>query len=225
MFVFGGWVPLVVDDGKSTHEKEWKCTNTLAALNVEKLRWEAINVDGADEQMPKPRAGHSAVNVHTRMYVWSGRDGYRKAWNNQVENVCCKDLWFLETERPPSPSRVQLVRATTTTLEVCWGAIATADAYIIQIQKYEAAPPAVLQPTSSSSAGKSTAMTMNNGQIRFTKPSTGQPSSASTQPVLPKVIGLANTTVRPNLKMSISPAVSVAKTTVMAVNSKTPPVP
>ena len=21
------------------------------------------------------------------MYVWSGRDGYRKAWNNQVENV------------------------------------------------------------------------------------------------------------------------------------------
>ena len=34
MFVFGGWVPLVVDDGKSSHEKEWKCTNTLAALNV-----------------------------------------------------------------------------------------------------------------------------------------------------------------------------------------------
>ena len=28
-------------------------------------------------------------------------------------------------ERPPPPSRVQLVRATTTTLEVCWGAIPT----------------------------------------------------------------------------------------------------
>ena len=36
MFVFGGWVPLIVDDsGRSVHnEKEWKCTNTLACLNV-----------------------------------------------------------------------------------------------------------------------------------------------------------------------------------------------
>ena len=31
---------------------------------AEKLRWESINVDGADDQMPKPRAGHSAVNVN-----------------------------------------------------------------------------------------------------------------------------------------------------------------
>lgn len=30
-------------------------------------------------------------------------------------------------ERPPAPSRVQLVRATTTTLEVCWGTIPTGD--------------------------------------------------------------------------------------------------
>ena len=35
MFVFGGWVPLVVDDVKvATHEKEWKCTSTLACLNL-----------------------------------------------------------------------------------------------------------------------------------------------------------------------------------------------
>ena len=35
MFVFGGWVPLVMDDVKvATHEKEWKCTNTLASLNM-----------------------------------------------------------------------------------------------------------------------------------------------------------------------------------------------
>ena len=35
MFVFGGWVPLVMDDVKvATHEKEWKCTNTLASLNL-----------------------------------------------------------------------------------------------------------------------------------------------------------------------------------------------
>lgn len=37
MLVFGGWVPLVMDDNKAaTHEKEWKCTNTLASLNLGK---------------------------------------------------------------------------------------------------------------------------------------------------------------------------------------------
>lgn len=37
MYVFGGWVPLVMDDVKvATHEKEWKCTNTLACLNLGK---------------------------------------------------------------------------------------------------------------------------------------------------------------------------------------------
>lgn len=35
MFVFGGWVPLVMDDIKvASHEKEWKCTNSLASLNL-----------------------------------------------------------------------------------------------------------------------------------------------------------------------------------------------
>eukprot|EP00794_Sanderia_malayensis_P006886 gene6886-7661_t len=135
MFVFGGWVPLVMDDTKSQHEKEWKCTNSLACLDLEKMKWEMINVDSNEENIPKPRAGHCAVAVNSRMYIWSGRDGYRKSWNNQV---CCKDLWFIETEKPPPPSRVQLVRATTTTLEVCWGAVPTADAYIIQVQKYDA---------------------------------------------------------------------------------------
>lgn len=229
MFLFGGWVPLIVDDGKSSHEKEWKCTNTLAALNVEKLRWEAINVDGADEQVPKPRAGHSAVSVHTRMYVWSGRDGYRKAWNNQVENVCCKDLWLLETERPPSPSKVQLVRATTTTLEVCWGAIPTADAYIIQIQKYEAIPPAVTSLALNNVASKSnpTISLVNPSQIRFTNPSSAQPilipgQSLTTSLTFPKVLGLSSPTIRPNFKVSIANTVSSVKTIVSSTNQKSP---
>lgn len=35
MFVFGGWVPLVLDDVRvAHHEKEWKCTNSLACLNL-----------------------------------------------------------------------------------------------------------------------------------------------------------------------------------------------
>ncbi|GAB0202300.1 host cell factor 1 [Grus japonensis] len=116
MYVFGGWVPLVMDDVKvATHEKEWKCTNTLACLNLDSMAWEPILMDTLEDNVPRARAGHCAVAITTRLYIWSGRDGYRKAWNNQV---CCKDLWYLETERPPAPARVQLVRANTTSLEV-----------------------------------------------------------------------------------------------------------
>ncbi|XP_023850816.1 host cell factor 1 isoform X5 [Salvelinus sp. IW2-2015] len=135
MFVFGGWVPLVMDDVKvATHEKEWKCTNTLACLNLDSMAWESVLMDTLEDNIPRARAGHCSVSINSRLYVWSGRDGYRKAWNNQV---CCKDLWYLETERPHAPSRVQLVRANTNSLEVSWGAVSTADTYLLQLQKYD----------------------------------------------------------------------------------------
>uniref|UniRef100_A0A182TEH8 Host cell factor Kelch-repeats domain-containing protein n=1 Tax=Anopheles melas TaxID=34690 RepID=A0A182TEH8_9DIPT len=87
MYVFGGWVPLVLDDVKvEKHEKEWKCTNTLACLNLETMTWEELDLDTDEENMPRARAGHCAVGIHTRLYIWSGRDGYRKAWNNQVRS-------------------------------------------------------------------------------------------------------------------------------------------
>ena len=56
------------------------------------------------------------------------------------QQVCCKDLWYLETERPPAPGRVQLVRASTHSLEVIWNPVATADAYVLQVQKYDMPP-------------------------------------------------------------------------------------
>ncbi|XP_076099763.1 host cell factor 1-like isoform X2 [Mytilus galloprovincialis] len=145
MFIFGGWVPLVMDDVKvATHEKEWKCTNTLASLNLDTMTWEPLAMEVFEDALPRARAGHCSVSIHTRLYIWSGRDGYRKAWNNQV---CFKDLWFLETEKPPAPSRVQLVRASTNTLEVCWGSVPTADAYLLQLQKYDLPPAQALTPT------------------------------------------------------------------------------
>jgi len=61
--------------------------------------------------------------------------------------VCFKDLWFLESEKPPAPSRVQLVRASTNTLEVCWGAVPTADAYLLQLMKYDMPPATVISPS------------------------------------------------------------------------------
>ena len=130
-------------------------------------------MDSSDESVPRARAGHCAVGIHSRLYVWSGRDGYRKAWNNQVRvsfnfterrrlssppvpnpltnltsvcsplpnfQVCCKDLWYLEVSKPPAPSRVQLVRASTNSLEVSWTPTIGAQYYILQIQKYDMPP-------------------------------------------------------------------------------------
>merc|ERR1719510_60286 len=144
MFIFGGWVPLVMEE-VATHEKEWKCTNNLACLNIESLVWESPSMEVFEEAIPRARAGHCAVAIHSRLWIWSGRDGYRKAWNNQV---CCKDLWYLETDKPSIPGRVQLVRASTNSLEVSWVSVPQADAYLLQIQKYDMPPnPTAAGPT------------------------------------------------------------------------------
>ena len=108
MFVFGGWVPLVGDPAERwdilkfffkfkkklvylkiiffyflfSHQKQSKCTNTLACLNLEQMRWEELPVDGAEENTPRARAGHCAADIYGRLYVWSGRDGNREARNN-----------------------------------------------------------------------------------------------------------------------------------------------
>ncbi|CAF3025275.1 unnamed protein product [Rotaria socialis] len=151
MYIFGGWVPLISSDKNEQHtnEKEWKCTNTLAAVNLETNTWELLGQECLDENVPRARAGHCAVSVNTRMYIWSGRDGYRKAWNNQV---CCKDLWCLETASPGEPEKVQLLKAGIGNLEITWNPVPTADSYILQIQRFEAPieqpPPTSLNPIS-----------------------------------------------------------------------------
>ncbi|XP_044316503.1 host cell factor isoform X2 [Drosophila rhopaloa] len=136
MYVFGGWVPLVINDSKSTTEREWKCTNTLAVLDLETMTWDNVTLDTVEENVPRARAGHCAVGIQSRLYVWSGRDGYRKAWNNQVR-VCCKDLWYLEVSKPLYAVKVALVRASTHALELSWTATTFAAAYVLQVQKIE----------------------------------------------------------------------------------------
>ncbi|OXU26297.1 hypothetical protein TSAR_001251 [Trichomalopsis sarcophagae] len=176
MYVFGGWVPLVVDDVKvATHEKEWKCTSTLACLNLETLTWEQLTVDSLEENVPRARAGHCAVGVHSRLYVWSGRDGYRKAWNNQVR-VCCKDLWYLEVSKPPAPSRVQLTKASTQSLEVSWTPTPSAQYYILQIQKFD------MPSASNSSFPASTASSAPANTTAASTPALPSITSSAMQP-------------------------------------------
>jgi len=213
MFVFGGWVPLVMDDVKvATHEKEWKCTNTLASLNMETMNWESLSMEVFEEAMPRARAGHCAVSIHTRLWIWSGRDGYRKAWNNQV---CCKDLWYLETERPAAPGRVQLVRASTHSLEVCWSSVPTADMYLLQVQKYDM--PVTAPSTQPAAASPAPA------PIQTQPPAPAPaPVMASTAPV----VASQPTPVLPQspvqIKSNISPIKAASQPTIIRMSSPGP---
>ncbi|KAM4571253.1 LOW QUALITY PROTEIN: host cell factor 1b [Fundulus diaphanus] len=214
MYVFGGWVPLLGDDVKmGTHEKEWKCTNNLACLNLETMCWETVLMDGDEENLPRARAGHCSVAINSRLFIWSGRDGYRKAWNNQV---CCKDLWYLETECPVAPSRVQLVRANTTSLEVSWGPSKTADTYLLQLQKYD-----IPGTPASGSAAAASASTSHAVLVPGVVPSScasapGLPSAASTKSAA--VLKMA--TAKPPSTMATLPA--GVRVTVPAQPGQTP---
>ena len=44
------------------------------------------------------------------------------------------------TARPAASSGIQLVKARNQSLEVCWGAVPTAEAYLLQIQRYDIPP-------------------------------------------------------------------------------------
>lgn len=191
MYVFGGWVPLVVDDVKvATHEKEWKCTNTLACLNIETWTWEQLTVDTLEENVPRARAGHCAIGMHNKLYVWSGRDGYRKAWNNQV---CCKDLWYLEVGKPSAPSKLNLVRASLQALEIQWTPVPSAQYYILQIQKCKPSTTTGTFPTVSTPASTATPTTTSTMVTLATDSATSSP--VTSVPELPQT----PTSVRPSV--------------------------
>ena len=56
-------------------------------LFLETLTWETINMGEHYKDTPKARAGHCSIAIGGRMYIWSGRDGYRKEWSDRSVNV------------------------------------------------------------------------------------------------------------------------------------------
>lgn len=206
MFIFGGWIPSSIDSlpnkSAASQEKEWRCTNTYAILNLDTMNWDYTSIESLDDAVPRARAGHSAVAIGTRLYIWSGRDGYRKAWNNQI---CCKDFWYLETERPNAPTKIQLVKATTSSFEITWPSVSNADCYIVQIQKIDS-------PESNAASAKKLSAAipvslMNSVSKDNTSQSTSAPVATSMAPNSSQPIQVQST-VSPNVNLIVSTASS-----------------
>ena len=51
--------------------------------------------------------------------------------------VCCKDLWYLEVDKPPLPGRVALVKAGTHALEVNWVGTPQTSVYALQVCSFK----------------------------------------------------------------------------------------
>ncbi|KAK6487907.1 host cell factor 2 isoform X1 [Huso huso] len=159
MYIFGGWIPILMNEDKSSaFDNEWSCTNSMSYLNLDTMMWNGLVWERQEDgkaSSPRPRAGHCAAVIGSRLYIWSGRDGYRKAWNYQV---CCKDLWYMETEKPSTPSPVFLVKATLKSLHVAWHPLPAAESYLLQLQPEPTAPasPTTLSSNQLSSANPTT---------------------------------------------------------------------
>lgn len=134
MFVFGGWIPV-----PPYSKWMWLCTNTEACLNLETMTWQEV----ISAKRPGPRTGHCSVALHGRIYIWSGRDGYKKKNGKQI---CLNDMWYLEVDVPPPPSRPEIYKLSTNSMDLKWSQTHSAHCYMLECQIEPSTKPVPIGP-------------------------------------------------------------------------------
>lgn len=136
MYVFGGWLSSrrtrSSEGSPATASQLYQGSTTVSCLDLETLTWEDVLVrnDPANDSSAGARAGHTALTIGTRIYIWSGRECC--ATLGGANTKCWDDFWILDVQRPSKPSKIQLVRAGTKCLELKWNMVPGADTYILQ---------------------------------------------------------------------------------------------
>ena len=125
--------------------------------------------------------------------------------------ICCKDLWYLETERPPAPSKCQLVKTTPTLLDIVWGQVSNADSYLVQIQRCD-------NPPAACSNAISTPNTKLNGQATPVPSNAAAPSKV--QLTTTTAQGLNASTIQQQIANKINPKIVVQQPQIKIVQQK-----
>lgn len=113
--------------------------------------------------------------------------------------MCCKDLWYLEVGPPSQAQRVQLVRASTSALELSWASIPNAQYYLLEVQKLPATaisgnekPPIVAalkeEPEDIKPIAPLRTLTTTQGQTKFIYQTVSGATSGSTGDKKPMII-------------------------------------
>jgi hypothetical protein len=144
--IYGGFIKNsnVSDDDilKGNINDLYKCTDTIYTLDLNNITWKKLKSNGVH---PSSRAGHYAVVLNERMYIWSGRCGY--SLSEKMATNCLNDFWYLELDIPRPILNVELKNATKNTLQLEWEKIPNADCYLVEIRRAQPInkPPASLK--------------------------------------------------------------------------------
>lgn len=138
MFIFGGWVDNKKDNkptaGNNKHNQLYRTTNSMYHLNLETFTWNEVLFQ---DKIPTPRAGHTAVEMNGRIYIFGGRNKCET-----IDNVktCVEDYWYFEIETPKQVPQMQMLNATTSTMNISWKEVKNADYYLVEMRKVRYMP-------------------------------------------------------------------------------------
>ena len=117
----------------------------------------------------------------------------------------------METERPPAPSKCQLVKTTPNLLEIAWGPVSNADSYLVQIQRCDNAPTVGSTPIG-------TPATKLNGQATPVPSNAAAPAKVQLTPTTAQ--GLNASTIQQQIANKINPKIVVQQPQIKIVQQK-----